>query len=195
MQRGCLAGLSARERERTSEDPRRRLALARLGRADRGVDERVQPGRPQHLVQRDVPIGHDDEAVAGVPQRRQRRGDVSERPEAQRREQGVSQLGALERADVGACALERLAQHLRTAVAQQRQRRRVGGEIVVRAVEGDLPRQCGARLRLADLHAAGLQLRRQARCGTLELDERPERVKRDHHWRYATQCHVAKIPL
>ena len=61
----------------------------------------------------------------------------------------------------------------------------------MRAVVGDLLSQRRAGLRLADAHAAPAQLLGEADDRIVELDERAERVEAD----YATQCHVAKIPV
>ena len=61
----------------------------------------------------------------------------------------------------------------------------------MRAVVRDLLAQRRPGLRLADLDAAPAQLLGQPTDGIVELDERPERVEAD----YATQCHVAKMPV
>ena len=62
----------------------------------------------------------------------------------------------------------------------------------MRAVVRDLLAQRRAGLRLADLarRARPSSSTRRA-TGIVELDERAERVEAD----YATQCHVAKMPV
>ena len=96
---------------------------------------------------------------------------------------------------VGARASQARAQHLGAALAQSRQRGGVDAGVVMGAVEGDLLGQRRARLGGADRGAAVAQRGDQARHRVLELDERAQRVERDHATRHATKCHVAKMAV
>ena len=83
---------AAGERERPLEDRRRGLGGARLGRGDRAVEQRRQPGLRQRLVQRDVPVADDDQPQAGGAQRAERRGHLGVGPEAQAGQQRPAQV-------------------------------------------------------------------------------------------------------
>ena len=145
-------------------------------------------------MQRDVPVGDDDEPVAGGAQLAQRVGHVVEHDEAQRRQQRLAERTRAERAQrlaVRAGPPKPCAQDLGTARPQPRERGGVDTAVVMRAVVGDLLAQRRPGLRLAHRDAARPQRHDKAPDGIVELDERAERVEAD----YATQCHVAKIPV
>ena len=132
--------------------------------------------------------------MAGRAQLAQRVGHVGEHDEAQRRQQCRAERTRRERAQrlpVRARPLQPGAQDLRAARPQPRERGGVDGAVVMRAVVGDLLAQRRAGLRLAHHDAAPTQLADKPPDGIVELDERAERVEAD----YATQCHVAKIPV
>ena len=62
----ACAGVGARERQRGGEQLARGLAEPTSRRGDDAVEQRAQPGAVEHVVQRHVPVGGDDEAQAAL---------------------------------------------------------------------------------------------------------------------------------
>ncbi len=135
----------------------------------------VRPLLVERVVQRDVPVGDDDEADPGCARRPQRLRHLGEGAEAQRRQQRRGQRVEVE---PGGGRRQRAAQRLGRPAPQRRQRGAVDGAVVVGAVPADLGLHRRARLGRAQLQPEALaQLAPQRLHRRLQLQQRAEGVE------------------
>ena len=145
----------AGQRERVEEDRGIRLGRADLGRGDRAVEQRRQARLDQALVQREVPVGDDDEPRLRARAARANAGAASGNARNSKRRQQRFH----ERRRAGCRSAQLGADRLGAARAQVGEPRRRAALVQVRAVVADLGRDRARRERLVDLEPGVLAQR------------------------------------